>query len=79
MINWMKKEDITWLPPLRNNEHGWLNIEGTICLITNWHYFDDFGQTVETVTARSPEGELTEFYSMDEGLSWHTELSDWDQ
>jgi len=79
MINWNIVEDITWVPPLRNNEHGWLNVEGKMWLITNWHHFDDFGQTIETVTARSPAGELTEFYSMDEGLSWCTELRDWDQ
>lgn len=75
MINWMKKEDINWIPPVRDNDHGWLNVNGEIMLITNWHHFDDFGQTVETVTVKCDEtGAESEYYSMNEGETWHTEL-----
>tara|TARA_R110002020_G_scaffold35609_2_gene107344 strand:+ start:514 stop:738 length:225 start_codon:yes stop_codon:yes gene_type:complete len=73
MIRWTEKEEISWLPPLRDRDHGWLNIEGELWLITKWHHFDDFGQTIETVTAKKGDTEI-EVYSMDEGLTWHTEL-----
>ena len=75
MINWIEKEEISWMPPVRANEHGWLIMDGVNWLITKWHHFDDFGQTIETVTARHPSTrEEKEVYSMDEGLTWHTEL-----
>jgi len=74
MINWAQEEEIRWLPPLRDNDHGWLTVEGEQWLITKWHHFDDFGQTIETVEAKSPQGHVDEFYSMDEGLNWHIEL-----
>ena len=64
------------MPPLRDNEHGWLIIEGLAWNITRWHHFDDFGQTIETVTAKHPNTrQEKEVYSLDEGLSWHTELN----
>ena len=60
---------------MRDNDLGWLNVNGEIMFITDWHHFDDFGQTVETVTARCDEtGEAIEIYSMDEGETWRTEL-----
>ena len=74
MINWATKADISWMPGFRPGEHGWLMVEGEQWLITNWHHFDDFGQTIETVTARH-SGALTckedQFYSLDEGVTWH--------
>tara|TARA_B100000470_G_C19715224_1_gene357349 strand:- start:466 stop:702 length:237 start_codon:yes stop_codon:yes gene_type:complete len=77
MINWTTAEDITFVPPLRTSDHGWLMVEGEEWLITKWHHFDDFGQTIETVTARH-SGALTckemQFYSLDEGLTWSSEL-----
>ena len=75
MINWMTKEDVRYMPPLRDEDHGWLIIKGENWLITNWHHFDDFGQTIETVTVKHPlNNETQEVYSLDEGQSWHTEL-----
>ena len=75
MINWETKEDISWLPGMRSGEHGWLIVEDEEWLITKWHHFDDFGQTIETVDAKNGEtGETNQFYSLDEGQSWHTEL-----
>ena len=75
MIDWVTKEDITWMPPLRSAEHGWLIVEGKSWFITKWHHFDDFGQMIETVDAKNGEtGETNQFYSLDEGQSWHTEL-----
>ena len=74
MINWTEKLDITWMPPLRNNEDGWILVNGEQFLITNWHHFDDFGQTIETVTAKSSDNEEIEVYSMNEGQTWHDEI-----
>ena len=71
----IKEKNITWIPPLKNNEDGWLAIGGVNWFITNWHHFDDFGQTFETVTARHPSTrELIEVYSNDEGLTWSLDL-----
>jgi len=74
MINWKEKLDITWMPPLRSWEDGWILVNGVQFHITNWHSFDDFGQTMETVTAKSASDEEIEVYSMDEGQTWHDEL-----
>jgi hypothetical protein len=74
MINWTQEEEISWMPPVRDREHGWLIIDTTPWLITSWHHFNDFGQTIETVNAKSPKGETEEFYSLDDGMHWHTEL-----
>ena len=76
MINWTQEEEISWMPPLRGGDHGWLIIDKKPWLITKWHHFDDFGQTIETVNAKNgATGEADEFYSQDEGLTWHTELA----
>ena len=71
----MKNEDITWMPGLRPNEDGWIIMDGEQFVITNWHHFNDFGQTVETVRAKNlATGDTIEVYSMDEGHTWHSEL-----
>ena len=63
------------MPGLRDEDHGWLIIKGENWLITDWHHFDDFGQTIETVTVKHPtEGDEIEVYSMNEGRTWHTEI-----
>ena len=67
-------EKITWMPPLRQNEHGWLIINDEQWIIKSWHHFDDFGQTIETVTAVR-NGKEIEVYSIDEGLSWKDNLA----
>jgi hypothetical protein len=73
MINWREQADITWLPAVTKYECDWLIIDKIPWPITKWHHFDDFGQTIETVTAKKDDEEI-EVYSMDEGLTWHTEL-----
>ena len=62
------------MPPLRHQEYGWLIIDGDEWFIKNWHYFNDFGQTLETVTA-TRNGEDIEVYSRDEGETWVDELA----
>ena len=56
------KDKITFVPPLRDDEHGWLNVNGEILRITNIHHFDDFGHTLETFTLEDGP----EVYSYDE-------------
>ena len=67
-------EEIRWMPPIRQGEHGWLIIGGDQWFIKKWHHFDDFGQTIETVTANRGPKEI-EVYSIDEGLSWTDRLA----
>ena len=77
MINWREQADITWLPAVTKYECDWLIIDKIPWPVTKWHHFDDFGQTIETVTARhsgASSCKEMEFYSMDEGLTWCTEL-----
>jgi len=66
------KDEITFIPPLRNEEDGWLNINGDILRITNIHHFDDFGHTLETFTLEDGQ----EVYSYDE-QSFTTEERGW--
>ena len=69
-----KDKIITWCPPLNDRQgHGWLIIDKWTWTITNWHSFDDFGQTIETVRAER-KGKEIEVYSMDEGLTWVSDL-----
>ena len=73
----VKKENITFIPPVDDGTtkpaHGWLNIDGKIWCITNWHSFADFGQTLETLTIErgnqvdQSKREIDEIYSQDEG------------
>ena len=73
----IKTEDATWIPPVDDGTskpaHGWLNINGKTWQITNWHSFNDFGATIETLTIErgnqvdSSKRETKEIYSYDEG------------
>jgi hypothetical protein len=54
-------------------EHGELVINGQHWAIIDWHSFDDFGQTFETVTIKK-DGEEKEAYSQDEGNTWTLDL-----
>ena len=72
----MKKNKITWMPPLRQDEHGWLVIGEDKWRITKWHHFNDFGQTLETVTAEK-DGVSVQAYSLDEGTRFVFDLDDW--
>tara|TARA_Y100001951_G_C11249577_1_gene245496 strand:+ start:427 stop:636 length:210 start_codon:yes stop_codon:yes gene_type:complete len=66
----IKKENVTFVPPIRQNENGWLNINGKIIRITNIHHFDDFGQTIDTLTLEDGQ----EVYSLDEGETFTFDL-----
>lgn len=65
----MKIENARWIPAIEgtfaSTKHGWLDIDGEIWKITNWHSFADFGVTVETLTI-TKDGETKEIYSLDE-------------
>jgi hypothetical protein len=72
----MKTEKATWIPPVEDGTskpaHGWLDIDGKIWQIRDWHSFSDFGQTLETLTiergnARTQTYKTKEIYSLDEG------------
>ena len=71
----MKDENITLIPGIttmgsgEGAPHGWLDIpsEGLgLWAITNWHSFDDIGNTLETLTIKRL-GVTKEVYSFDEG------------
>ena len=67
----VKTENATWIPavdePVENvTNYGWLDLGGEIWEITNWHSFDDFGGTHETLTILK-DGAEKEIYSYDEG------------
>jgi len=59
----IEKANIAFIPPFRQGDHGWLDIDGEILLITNIHSFDDFGQSLDTLTLEDGQ----EVYSYDEG------------
>ena len=70
------KNEITWIPavdePVENvTNHGWLNIDGELLEITNWHSFDDFGSTLETLTLENGK----EVYSHDEGETFVLDIN----
>ena len=65
---------IRWMPPLKKfqssgkNQYGWIYLftGDRAWEITNWHSFDDKGQTIETLTIER-DGDMMELYSHDEG------------
>ena len=59
-------DSITLIPPLRNDHHGWLNINGNVWCIEAWHSFDDLGASLETLTVSMRDMKWT-VYSHDEG------------
>jgi len=72
----MEAKKITFVPPFRKDDDGWLDIDGKIWQIINWHSFNDFGQTLETVTIeRGNQVDLSKrvratVYSQDEGQTF---------
>ena len=44
------KTDITWIPALESDSHGWIAIDGETHTIESIHHFDDFGQELTTFT-----------------------------
>jgi len=68
-------ENISWIPPLRDDETGWIKIDGVVWEITNWHTFDDFGQTLDTLTIiNRMTGEQKEVFSQDEGETFMLDI-----
>ena len=70
------EHSITWIPPVDDGTtkpaHGWLNVDGKIWQIRDWHSFSDYGQTLETLTiergnARTQTYKTKTVYSQDEG------------
>ena len=78
MITWNKKYEATYTDD--NPEeypHGRITLEGYEYHIMNWHSYDDFGQTVETVQVWNPKTKrLFEIYSVDEGETFSYQLND---
>ena len=76
----VKDISMTFIPPVNDGTskpaHGWLNIDGKIWQIINWHSFSDFGQTLETLTVErgnqvdSSKRMRTTVYSRDEGVTF---------
>ena len=58
-----KQNAITFIPPMRQDDPGWLNVDGDILLITNIHSFDDFGVEQDTLTLENGR----EFVTQDNG------------
>ena len=59
----MNEEKVTFVPPLRQGENGWLNIDGKTFRIVNIHTFDDFGVEHETLTLEDG----SEYFTQDGG------------
>ena len=57
-----KQNDITFIPPMRQDDHGWLNVDGDILLITNIHSFYDFGVEQDTITLENGREYVTQDY-----------------
>ena len=47
---------------MRQDDHGWLNVDGDILLITNIHSFDDFGVEQDTLTLENGREYVTQDY-----------------
>ena len=72
-----RERNITFIPPVEDGTSkpklGWLNIDGMIWQIINWHSFDDFGATLDTLTIErgnqvdASKRERKEIFSQDEG------------
>ena len=82
MITQTEKK-ITFIPPVDDGTSkpklGWIQIDGKIWQIREWHSFDDFGATCETLTiergnATTQTYKTKEIYSHDEGETFTFEL-----
>ena len=58
-----RNKNITWIPPIDSNQHGWLHVDGEINVITDIHNFDDFGVEQDTFTLEDSR----EFVTQDGG------------
>lgn len=57
------KANIAWIPPVDDQGHGWIDINGDISEITEIHHYDDFGNEVMTFTLENGKN----VYSHDDG------------
>ena len=79
----MKTENATLIPPVPESgwigqdkpKLGWLQIDTKIWCIRDWHSFDDFGSTMETLTIERG-GETKEIFSLDEGETFTFDLQE---
>ena len=62
----VKDISITFIPPLRKEDDGWLNVNGEILRITSIHNFDDFGVEQDTLTLEDGR----EFVTQDGGSTF---------
>jgi hypothetical protein len=76
MIAWDKKDKATYTET-NGDTQGKVTLDGVTYHVMNWHSFDDFGQTIETVQVWNPITKLlSEIYSMDEGETFSYQLND---
>ena len=69
MIDWIKRHEATYTDESpREYPNGKVTLDNVTYHIMDWHSFDDFSQTIETVQVWNPiTKRLFEIYSMDEG------------
>ena len=68
-------KNITWMPPIRNGEFGYLIIDKETWTIDTWHSFDDYGYQIEVVEATNNNRDKIEVYSDDEGETWRLDIN----
>ena len=78
MIAWNKKHEATYTDESpQEYPNGKMTLDSVTYHIMNWHSYDDFGQTIETVQVWNPiTKRLFEIYSMDEGETFSFELQE---
>jgi len=65
---------ITWMPPLRKGEFGYLLIDKESWFIDTWHTFDDYGYDIEVVECIKNNNKI-EVYSDDQGETWRFDIN----
>ena len=66
---------ITFIPPLRKGEFGWIRIGEETCLIKSWKSWDDYGYEVEIVEIVRNDGKVEEIFSDDDGETWRYDIN----
>jgi hypothetical protein len=66
---------ITFIPPLKKDEFGWMRIGEEICAIKSWHTWDDYGYEIEIVEVTHNNGEVEEIFSDDDGDTWRHDVN----
>ena len=70
-----KKKKITFIPPLRKGEFGWIRIGEETCLIKSWKTWDDYGYEIEIVEIVRNNGKVEEIFSDDDGDTWRYDIN----